>query len=849
MKHLNVAVDLPDHPALDQRSLFQEGIERIRQYSGKTWTDHNLHDPGIVLLEAACEAITDIAYRVVHPVEDLIVSTSPQNEDRKSSSAEMIALVRRQFYTPKEALPCAPVTCLDLRRYLMERLKDDVKNIWVTPVDRDYLFLQSVNGPPVRKGASGFFEIDIETFEHPVSDGDAIRTRVLDHLDRIRGLGVRFRLEDIKFLERQQFAFEADLNVEPTVDIGAIDRQIRQQLSDYCSPSLHSVDADRIRDVSQLENAGFPSGTRLPDLLDGPCTSRFFSDRDLLHVRPRRQVRLSDVISILSDIRGVESIRRAEIRRQDANEPATPQTSEKPTTSVWVLDVVEHCVPEFNYRLTYYRNVASRVPTLFSPLPTTQTRAIGPQTSSTDDEHTPQLDDRMPVGRYREVTRAYWQSFITSLPEVFRDRIAEVYPARPSKESSSAGNTQDSAVETPSNALADPTAVFFACFEHLIILLVEQLERAGQLFAWRNDNPTESSENKSIDAIAIRHLIARFNDDTASLLFARSDDSHNNACQLSLQYVNELSVLWRDRHLAQNLPWLDLSRPNSTTKKSPHGFSALERRLFYRLGLKSIARDEASPLSTFLNDSITNKDNLSLPNFSISVEWNDNAGGPTILSDEEKNPIRRQLLAVRDAKVLRVQSSDGQTPRDIRHSIGIGPTRVSMTATEKSRGQQSDEELRQTLFTQLSALFREGIYVIEPIMLLPESSKQVFTLPLDRCPADGSGDYDMDPVSHRLIVVAPAYAGKFTGLAHREWVERTIRTEAPAHLLIRICWITQEQMAIFESCYGTWQTQALASEQREAARKTVVDCLSELATALPLLVLDDPECALGSVNI
>ena len=33
------------------------------ELSGRVWTDHNLHDPGITTLEILCYALTDLAYR------------------------------------------------------------------------------------------------------------------------------------------------------------------------------------------------------------------------------------------------------------------------------------------------------------------------------------------------------------------------------------------------------------------------------------------------------------------------------------------------------------------------------------------------------------------------------------------------------------------------------------------------------------------------------------------------------------------------------------------------------------------------------------------------------------------
>ena len=39
---------------LDFEKLRKEGIEYIAQLSGKIWTDHNIHDPGITILEMLC---------------------------------------------------------------------------------------------------------------------------------------------------------------------------------------------------------------------------------------------------------------------------------------------------------------------------------------------------------------------------------------------------------------------------------------------------------------------------------------------------------------------------------------------------------------------------------------------------------------------------------------------------------------------------------------------------------------------------------------------------------------------------------------------------------------------------
>ena len=36
-------------------------MELIRKWAGQSWTDHNVHDPGITILEACSYAMTELA--------------------------------------------------------------------------------------------------------------------------------------------------------------------------------------------------------------------------------------------------------------------------------------------------------------------------------------------------------------------------------------------------------------------------------------------------------------------------------------------------------------------------------------------------------------------------------------------------------------------------------------------------------------------------------------------------------------------------------------------------------------------------------------------------------------------
>ncbi|MDL5045448.1 hypothetical protein QQ054_05260 [Oscillatoria amoena NRMC-F 0135] len=111
-------------------TLREKGLERITELSGVIWTDHNLHDPGITLLEALCYAITDLGYRLTFDIKDLLAAgTSAPVSDYQN------------FYTARQILHNAPLTINDYRKLLMDVVIEEtvdgttellgIKNAWL----------------------------------------------------------------------------------------------------------------------------------------------------------------------------------------------------------------------------------------------------------------------------------------------------------------------------------------------------------------------------------------------------------------------------------------------------------------------------------------------------------------------------------------------------------------------------------------------------------------------------------------------------------------------------------------------------------------------------------------------
>ncbi|TCP40190.1 hypothetical protein [Rhodovulum marinum] len=87
----------------DFAPLRERGIRAAQDASGEVWTDYNLHDPGVTLLEQTCFALTEVGYRNAHPVRDLL--TGPDDTLDHDAAG---------LFDPARMLPTAPVTEQDL---------------------------------------------------------------------------------------------------------------------------------------------------------------------------------------------------------------------------------------------------------------------------------------------------------------------------------------------------------------------------------------------------------------------------------------------------------------------------------------------------------------------------------------------------------------------------------------------------------------------------------------------------------------------------------------------------------------------------------------------------------------
>jgi len=104
---------------------------------------------------------------------------------------------------------------------------------------------------------------------------------------------------------------------------------------------------------------------------------------------------------------------------------------------------------------------------------------------------------------------------------------------------------------------------------------------------------------------------------------------------------------------------------------------------------------------------------------------------------------------------------------------------------------------------------------------------------------------ETDPYSFRASVVLPYWPSHFDNMVFRSYFEDKMREEAPAHIMLKICWLDNDLLREFENRYKTWiETLAAYSFDKTAnltdfrqANDDMIDILKKLNSSYPRATL------------
>jgi len=820
-----LTVRKPDALALglDPKPLFELGLREVRAYARALWTDHNIHDPGITTLELLCYALTDVAYRACHPVEDLLAT--PADND---------AAMAEHFFSARRALPNAPVTELDYRRLMLD--VDGVRNAWLYPVEPLY-FADAIEGKLLheRPALPGVREVRLRGLHGVLleyAEGAAPAERARIDAEVMQALMAnRCLCEDFVAVAAagpQDFLLCAEIELEPNADPLETHATILLVVQRYLAPGVRRYTRDEMLARAKPDGARYTD----PDLFEGPAPRRGFIDTaELAAAELRSTIRLSDVISEIMDVPGVRAVRDIVIRPAGMAEDA-------PVESKWEVSVEPGRRARLDpaaSRLVLYKG---SMPLPRHPNAVARFQALK---AADDQQYAPRPSGERPIplGRFRDA--GDYESVQKHFPAVYG--IGD------------AGLPAGASVERGAQARQLKGWLLF--FDQLLANDCAQLAAVRELFSVDTDpdhsyfsQPVEGMQDlyppevqAVLDGLAetrpqmlarrnrfLDHLMARFAErlqDYLEIQAALFGATPAAAVHAKCAFLSQYPELGAARGLGFDY-----------TREATDNVSGLEKRLAHLLGLGTLAYDIYQERDA---DGVDEYRFRVRRRFTAGVLLSSTRHWST--AEEAFAKLNEALAAAaRPSGYRRTQTVEGEHSFNIVDAGGqVVARRIQYFATPELRDAAIEE-----LIATVAGHHSERLCVVENILLRPRPDMTVDAfLPICAEPDCGPGCSGDDPYSYRLHIVLPAEAGRFASMDFRRFAEEVIRQETPAHLLPKICWVANADMTRIEAAWAAWRALLAGRDTTGRAAKfaELRDALYQAKNAYPEPTLADCEAA------
>jgi hypothetical protein len=856
------------NPAFDARALFNEGLAEVRRLSGALWTDHNTHDPGITMLEVASYALTELAYRHSLPIED-----------RLAGEGDAAA----QFHAPQDVLPNRALTTLDWRRRLIDL--PGVKNAWIEVVDDVLLYAdlrrkQLGLAPPAHPQfqpvpLGGLYRVRIAFMDtvNTLAERTEVLAAVRMALEASRNLGEDFI--DVRPVRAAYFACCAEIELDSDADVTEVAAQLLFNIGQVLAPPVPN------HPLATL----LARGLTLAEALDGPALAHGFIDEaDLLASALPSEIRLSDVIGVAADVPGLRSVRTLTLNPLERSDEADDTAADADPTEVvadavpvanpWRVPVRAGRLPRLSLnqgRLVFSKRGLPVQGWNTTNMPTAvRTRLAQLREAARLAVETPAGTALVPLVPGRSRPLAQWDSFQLDFPALYG--IGEAGLGGQASDQRQAQVLQLKGwLLLFDQLMADQLALLAQARHRLSVDPAELLAiaqrfgpaapvaphvLASQVVSSIVGHTALYPEGASAQALAdaieppaeaarrqhqlLDHLLARVAEDFADYAGAMASAFGTPTGRLigdKCRFLAQVAATTGQRAGAM------LQRPPTAAGLwNTDNVSGLERRIASLLGMADFTRRNLGLVSyDTYNEVDTVPDTVNEYRFRVRHAITHNI----LLSSSTRYATPEAARAEMILAIERAQLPEGYQrllAGNGRHYFNIVDAGGEVLA-RRIRYFDTAEAMELAIAEQMAYLIGhysgEGLYLVEHILLRPQGPADPL-LPI--CSDAGCDDCsDVDPYSHRIQILLPAYAGRFQDFGFRQFVEHTIRREVPAHLLPTICWLGPDDMARFETAWRDWLLLAggFSSTDRPAKLQALIDALVSVKNTYPVRGLFD----------
>lgn len=277
----------PDPDGLDFEELRKEGIRLVQEICGDIWTDYNLHDPGVTILEQLCYGLTDLAYRAGFQVTDYLASSDGE-----------IDFGRLALYRPDEIFSCRPVTDNDYRKLILDSVPY-VDNVWIQR--------HTAN----TKGVDGLYHIHLLLSERVKNqDNEGVRKAYADIVRKVYAASRNLceDLAEVKIVERIPYSVSGEIEVYGRRSPASILAEIYFECAQYLSLKI------AIHSYAEM----YRNGRSFEELFTGVRTSGYIADEELHQWRG--DFSIQEMTGKINRIDGVKDIKHLAFTDGEGNE-------------------------------------------------------------------------------------------------------------------------------------------------------------------------------------------------------------------------------------------------------------------------------------------------------------------------------------------------------------------------------------------------------------------------------------------------------------------------------------------------------------------------------------------------
>ena len=786
-----------DPDGLDFANLRAEGIARVQELAGNIWTDYNLHDPGVTILEQLCFGLSELAYQTNVPVADYL-----------ANERGLIDFNQYALYKPQDIFPTRPVTAEDY----CKRLLDEVPEL-------DAVTLTTLD-PPADYGAC-LYQIAIKLLE-PLTGpaySDELKQQIMQKVQRVfvknRNLGedlasVRIEQSEACFLKG---VIETTGKRNPAAIYADVFFQVARKISS-------NIRIDRYETLVQQK-------MDLADIFSGPLTRHGYIHSEDLNTY-NSTTSLDELSGLVAQIEGVKKVYRLEL-----------------VDSTGKL-LNSHAFDQKSFFLKFPENVTQQqwLNIDFNPGKTTDPAGVVKARGDT-------LDILMEEARRAlEKLEFEYRAFRTnktnaanfySLPQGRPHNDADYYSIQhhfPNVYGINAAGVPGGESATR-NMQAQQLKSYLYPFEQLLANMLAHIQNLQQLFSL-NEQPNHSYFAQYLDNHHIPNFIELYADTNIDLAEIQAVQArHDQACDRKSRALDTLLALYGEEFSQDALLHF-----NYYHQEQPD-YWAIDNKIRYLLHLVEISNSRSGAFDTSTAHwqssnlgSLHKKINIllgiqqldSLVHLSQSFAANqiNLVDDKTIFERTdtgEINNIGQQLVPALKVKQQQKLQQWNYTPNK---SLTLSPammcegtsidayrlrpqaqgdlvdvyfySQAHQRAASLKKSMERDQAIAyvhkfKKIITDINAS-SEGFYLLEHILLRPRGETK-------KAEEDQTAVAD-DYYHCRLSFIFPLWTARFANPAFRQFAEKTIANHLPAHLFPQVYWLSLRDMESFERYYQPW---------------------------------------------